>query len=198
MKRSVKIILTLSVLVIIFLLYIVFKGVTDDTKTDYTELNDSTKVSKEVSYQKDQTKNYIIKEYSNKKGKQIKYIQRFVGESKGYNTWFGTETLLEKENKYGLFYAELKVLAYPVEKGKQWSIDTYTFTIESVDQTISIPAGTFKNVVEVRTTVKGEEGYTTSYFAKGVGQILRESVDSNSKKTIRYELLELTKDDKKK
>lgn len=198
MKKSAKIILSLSVLVLIFLFYLVYKGVNDYTDvTGSPELNDSTKVAKELSYLRDTEKNYIVKEFSTKKNKQIKYIQRFVGLSKGYNTWYGTETLLEKENKYGLFYAELKVLAYPVEKGKEWSIDPYTFTIESVDQTITIPAGTFKNVVEVRTTVKGEEGYTTSYFAKGVGQILRESVDSNSKKTIRYELLELTKKDKK-
>ena len=80
-----------------------------------------------MSYLKDTGKNYIIKEYSNKKNKEIKYIQRYVGESKGYNTWFGTETLLEKENKYGLFYAELKVLAYPVEVGKEWTVDTLYF-----------------------------------------------------------------------
>lgn len=194
MKKPVKIILTLSVLLLIFLFYIIFRGVNDYTKvTDPTELNDSTKVAKELSYQKDQGKNYIIKEYSNKKGKQIKYIQRFVGESKGYNTWFGTETLLEKENKYGLFYAELKVLAYPVEKGKEWSADPYTFKIESIDRTITTPAGTYNNVVEVRTTEQGKKGYITTYYAKGVGQILRESVDSNTKKTVRFELLELTK-----
>ena len=145
MKKTYKIILSLSVLVLIVLLFIVFKGVTDYSKvTDTTEVNDSTKVDKEMSYLKDTSKNYIIKEYSNKKNKEIKYIQRFVGESKGYNTWFGTETLLEKENKNGLFYGDLNVLAYPVEVGKSWSIDTFTFTIESVDKTITVPAGTFK------------------------------------------------------
>ena len=61
---------------------------------------------------------------------------------------------MEKENKYGLFYAELKVLAYPVESRKEWTADSFTFTIESVDQTITLPAGTFKNVVEVKTTKK--------------------------------------------
>ena len=79
-----------------------------------------------------------MKEYSSNENKEIKYIQRYVGQSKGYHTWYGTETLLEKENKYGLFYAELKVLAYPVEIGKEWTADSYTFTIESVDRTISI------------------------------------------------------------
>lgn len=194
MKKSAKVILYLSILVLIFLLYIVFKGVTNYSEVnDTTEVSDSSKVANEMSYLKNPKKDYIIKEYSIKKGKEIRYIQRYVGESKGYQTWFGTETVLEKENKYGLFYGELKVLAYPVKKGKEWSIDPYTFKIESVDKTIKIPTGTFKNVVEVKTTEKGTEGYTTTYFAKGIGQILRESVDANSKKTIRYEILKLTK-----
>lgn len=195
LKKSAKIILTLSVLVLLFLFYLVFKGVTGSTEvTDSTELNDSTKMAKELSYIKNQDKDYIIEEYSNKKGKQIKYIQRFVGESKGYNTWFGTETLLEKENKNGLFYGDVKVLAYPVEVGKTWTFDSYTFSIESVDKTIKTPAGTFKNVVEVKTIQKGVKGYTVTYFAKGVGQIKRESVDSNAR-TVRFELLELTKEE---
>ena len=36
-----------------------------------------------------------------------------------------------------------KVLAYPVEVGKTWNIESFTFTIESVNKTIEIPAGTF-------------------------------------------------------
>ena len=75
-------------------------------------------------------------------------------------------------------------MAYPVEKGAEWTAGPYIFKIESVDETISIPAGTYKNVVKVKTTEKGVAGYTTSYFAKGVGQILRESVDANSKRQL--------------
>lgn len=192
MKTSVKIILSVSVVALIFLFYMVFKAVNNYTDvTESEELADNTKVAAELSYLKNPDKNYIIEEYSSDKNKNIKYIQRFVGLSKGYNTWFGTETLLEKENKYGLFYAELKVLAYPVKKGKEWSAGPYAFKIESVDQTVTIPAGTFKNVVEVKTTEKGVKGYTTSYFAKGVGQILRESVDGQSKKETRFQILKL-------
>ena len=138
MKKSTKIMLSLSVLVLIFLFYLVFKGVNGYTEvTDSNELADTTKVAKELSYLKNSDKNYIIEEYSSDDNKQIKYIQRYVGQSKGYHTWYGTETLLEKENKYGLFYAELKVLAYPVEIGNEWTADSYTFTIESVDRTIT-------------------------------------------------------------
>ena len=121
----------------------------------------------------------------------IEYEQNFIGDSKGFNTWYGAETFLEKENQKGLFYGRDKVLAYPVEVGKTWNIESFTFTIESVNKTVEIPAGTFTNVVEVKTTEKGVEGYSTTYFAKGVGQILRESVDANSKKTIRFEILEI-------
>lgn len=198
LKKSVKIILYASVIVLIFLLYIVYRGVANyDEVTDTTELTDTTSVAKDMSYLKDTNKSYIIKEYSQKKGKDIKYIQRFVGESKGYNTWFGTETVLEKENTNGLFYGDVKVLAYPLEAGKEWTINDYSFTIESVNKTIKVPAGTFNHVVEVKTTQKGMPGYITTYYAKGVGQILRESVDAHSKKNIRYEILEIGKKDKK-
>ena len=192
LKTSTKIILSVSVLVLLLLFYMVFKSVNNYTEgVDSAELADTTKVEKELSYLRNQDKNYIVEEYIMDDNKQIKYIQRYNGLSKGYHTWYGTETLVEKENKYGLFYAELKVLAYPVKVGTEWTVGNYTFTIESVDQTITVPAGTYKNVVEVKTTEKGVEGYTKSYFAKGVGQVLRESVDANSKKEIRYQLLKL-------
>ena len=180
MKKSYKIILSLSVLVLIVLLFIVFKGVTDYTEvTDTTEVNDSTKVDKEKSYLKDTSQKIILLRSIVIRNKKIlNTFNDLLVTSKGYNTWFGTETLLEKENKYGLFYGDLKVLAYPVEVGKSWSVDTFTFTIESVDKTITVPAGTFKNVVEVKTTTKDIDEYNLTYYAKGVGQILRESVDS--------------------
>lgn len=192
MKKSGKILLYLSVILIVALLFYVFKGVSNFIGHDSAELNNSTKVPKEMSYLKNQEKAYIIKEYSNKKHKVITYIQRYIGESKGYHTWYGTETVVEKENKYGLFFGSDKVLAYPVEKGKTWNVSSFTFTIESVNNTIKTPAGTFKNVVAVKTSEKGVKGYTMSYYAKGVGQILRVSVDENSKKTVRYELQKLT------
>lgn len=192
LKTSTKIILSVCVLVLVLLFYMVFKSVNNYTEgADSAELADTTKVEKELSYLRNQDKNYIVEEYSSDENKKIKYIQRYNGLSKGYHTWWGTETLVEKENKYGLFYAELKVLAYPVEVGKEWTAGSYTFTIESVDETITVPTGTYKNVVKVKTIEKGVEGYTTSYFAKGVGQVLRESVDANSKKEIRYQLLKL-------
>jgi hypothetical protein len=192
LKNSVKILLAFSLVIIILLLFIVFRAFTGSTGvTDSTEANDSTEVAKEMSYLKDTEKLYVVKEYSVDKNRLIEYEQNYIGDSKGYNTWYGADTFLEKENQNGLFYGEDKVLAYPVEKGKEWNVESFTFTIESVNKTVKTPAGTFNNVVEVRTTEKGVEGYSTTYYAKGVGQILRESVDSNSQKTMRFELQEI-------
>jgi hypothetical protein len=192
MKNSTKLIFGFLVIIIVVLLVIFFKGAADSSGvTDVTEADETSEVAKEMSYMKDTGKIYLVKEYSFKKDRMIEYEQNFIGDSKGFNTWYGAETFLEKENQKGLFYGRDKVLAYPVEVGKTWNIESFTFTIESVNKTIEIPAGTFTNVVEVKTTEKGVEGYSTTYFAKGVGQILRESVDSNSKKTIRFEILEM-------
>jgi len=181
----------LFIIIVVFLI-IFFKGAADSSGvTDATEADETSEVAKEMSYLKNTEKIYVVKEYNFKKDRMIEYEQNFIGDSKGFNTWYGAETFLEKENQKGLFYGRDKVLAYPVEVGKTWNIESFTFSIESVNKTIEIPAGTFTNVVEVKTTEKGVDGYSTTYFAKGVGQILRESVDSNSKKTIRFEILEM-------
>ena len=180
------------ILIIVVFLIIFFKGAADSSGvTDATEADETSEVAKEMSYLKNTEKIYVVKEYNFKKDRMIEYEQNFIGDSKGFNTWYGAETFLEKENQKGLFYGRDKVLAYPVVVGKTWNIESFTFSIESVNKTIEIPAGTFTNVVEVKTTEKGVEGYSTTYFAKGVGQILRESVDPNSKKTIRFEILEM-------
>jgi len=192
LKKSVKIWLAFSLIIIALLLFILFKGASDSTGVnDTTEANDATEVAKDMSYLKDTEKIYVVKEYSIKKNRLIEYDQSYIGDSKGFHTWYGADTFLEKENQKGLFYGEDKVLAYPVEKGKKWTIESFTFSIESVNKTVETPAGTYENVVEVRTTEKDVEGYSTTYYAKGVGQILRESVDSNSKKTLRFEIQEI-------
>ncbi|USK58408.1 hypothetical protein [Peribacillus asahii] len=183
MKKSVKILLVFSVIVVAFLLFIVFKGVSNSSETI-----ESVEVPKEMSYLKDTEKLYTVKEYSVKKERYIEYEEHYIGKSQEFDTWYGADTYLETENEEGLFYGSDKVLAYPVEKGKEWKIDSYTFTIESVDKTVTTPAGTFDNVAEVKTIQEGVEEYSITYYAKGVGQILRESVDANGKKTMRFEL----------
>lgn len=192
MRNSVKALLAFSLIIIVVFLYILFRGIIASTGiTESSESDETTKVAKEMSYLKDTEKIYVVKEYDTRKNRMIKYEQSYIGDSKGFNTWYGANTFLEKENQKGLFYGKDKVLAYPVEEGKKWNVGPFTFTIESENKTIETPAGTYKNVVEVRTTEKGAEEFNTTYYARGEGQILRESVDSNSKKTIRFQLQEI-------
>ena len=60
-------------------------------------------------------------------------------------------------------------LKYPVVVGQSWSAgydDEYQYKITSTTKTVTTPAGTFYNVVEV----KGNTGWVT-YFAPNVGRI---------------------------
>ncbi|MFJ7637992.1 hypothetical protein ACQKL0_17010 [Peribacillus sp. NPDC097264] len=190
MKKPVKLIIALSLIIIVILMFFVSK-VVFNSDNNSEEAADTTVISKDSSYLKDTEKVYIVQEYNAKKKKDIKFELSFIGTSKGYDTWYGADTYLEKENKYGLFYGDDKLLAYPVEVGKKWDVKPFTFNIESVDETVTTPAGTFNNVVKVRTTENGSDEYNLTYYAKGVGQILKESVDSSNKKTIRFELQEI-------
>lgn len=180
-----KILLAISLVIVGVLLFIVFKSV---NSTNSSEAVESTVVAKDESYLKDPKKLYVVKEYSLKKERDIESEQSYIGKSKGYDTWYGTDTFIEKENQKGLFYGVDKVLAYPVEQGKEWSAESFTFMIESVNETITTPAGTFDNVAVVKTIEKGKKEYMLTYYTKGVGQILREAVDATGKKTIRFEL----------
>lgn len=190
MKKSVKIWIALSLVIIVILMFFVSR-VVFNSDNNSEEAADTTEINKESSYLKDTEKVYRVMEYNAKKEQDTHFDLTFIGTSKGYDTWYGADTYLEKENKYGLFYGEDKLLAYPVEEGKKWDVEPYSFVIESVNETVTTPAGTFKNVVKVKTTESGSEDYHLTYYAKGVGQILKESVDSSNKKTIRFELLEI-------
>jgi hypothetical protein len=192
LKNSVKVLFALVLIIVVVILFFMFRGITNSVGVkESSEADETSIVAKEMSYLKDKSKIYAVREFDIDKDRPIQYEQNFIGDSKGFNTWYGADTFLEKENQKGLFYGQDKVLAYPVEKGRKWEVGPFTFTIESVDKTVEIPAGTFENVVEVKTIEKGVEGYSTTYFAKGVGQILRESVDTNGKKTLRFEIQEI-------
>ena len=179
-----------SLIIIAILLFLVSK-VVFDPKSNPEEATDTTEVSKESSYLKDTEKIYRVKEYNAKKKQDLIFNLSFIGTSKGYDTWYGADTYLEKENQYGLFYGQDKILAYPVQEGKKWSVGPFDFTIESVNETVKTPAGTFENAVKVKTTEADSKEYSLTYYVNGVGQVLKESVDSSTKKTIRYELLEI-------
>ncbi|MED4399758.1 hypothetical protein [Metabacillus fastidiosus] len=123
------------------------------------------------------------------------YTLEFWKKEDGYNHWSTTTTDIygdgfgfgEHETKDGLYVNDEKILAYPVKKGKTWkSSGNFTYEIRAVNWTLKTPAGTFKNVVEVRQTVKNF-GYYTSFYAPGVGSILETSKTQHTKgKTITH------------
>jgi hypothetical protein len=190
LKKSLKITIALLFVLIVILMFFVFKSVFN-SEHNSKEAADNTAVTKELSYLKDKKKVYRVKEYSAKKKKDIEFELSYLGKSKGYDTWYGADTYLEKENKYGLFYGQDKLLAYPVKEGNKWKVGPFTFTVTDANKTVITPAGTFKNVVYVKTTESGAKEYSLTYYAKGVGQILKESVDSSNKKTTRFELQQI-------
>ena len=88
-----------------------------------------------------------------------------------------TEYILVKETEEGLYsgfpyshyYADLK---YPLYAGKVWDnadeqADLVTYTVVATDRIVTIQAGTFENVVEVKTS----DGWIF-YYAPNIGLIM--------------------------
>ncbi|MFJ8268687.1 hypothetical protein [Peribacillus asahii] len=156
-------------------------------------LSNSIAEAKKTSYLMNTKKAYTYA-YGNPTDNVGKYTVEFWRKDNGYNQWSTTTTDMygdgygfgEKETKNGLYVNGQKVLPYPIKKGKKWKDGNSTYIIRSVNRTVKTPAGTFKNVVEVRQTVK-DFGYYTSYYAPSVGVILEESNTPHSKhKTVTH------------
>jgi uncharacterized protein YraI len=120
------------------------------------------------SYLMDKTKVYTYK--FDGKTQKISY----KGEYDGWDDWishsdgsiFGV-----KEDSKGLYtgFPESEYytdIFYPLKVCKEWLEWDVKYKITSINGTLKTPAGTFKNVV----TVKSSEGYT-SYYAPNVGFI---------------------------
>ncbi|RFU60986.1 hypothetical protein [Peribacillus glennii] len=168
---------------------------------------------KKVSYLRDKSKIYV-EDWS---GQGTIFTKKYTGkftkyDYKDFYQWTDVKQRdwysLEKETKDGLYHGgsyayefKKKVLAYPIKKNKKWknkhinadtSLSGYdTFTIISTNRTIKVKAGTFKNVIQVRESE--EVPYVTSYYAKGVGLILKEYNETKSKKRKVYELIKIKK-----
>ncbi|MEC2078384.1 hypothetical protein [Metabacillus fastidiosus] len=155
-------------------------------------LSNSTEAAKQTSYLKNTKKMYTYKQGAASDKTATSYTLEFWKKENGYNYWstipedsvgegirFG-----EHETKDGLYENDAKILAYPVKKGKGWKEWDFTYEVRAVNWTLKTPAGTFKNVVEVRETVKGY-GYYTSFYAPNVGLVLQTSKTKHTKgKTI--------------
>ncbi|MCI2256518.1 SH3 domain-containing protein [Domibacillus sp. PGB-M46] len=141
------------------------------------------------SYLQDKTKIYTYKS----EGKTYKHS--YKGKWDKWDEWVTSSsnaTYLVYEDSEGLYsgfrHSEYYIdLAYPLKVGKSWTIgyegEDTSSKITALNGTLKTPAGTFKNVV----TVKSSDGYV-SYLAPNVGFI--KGVDQG--KTV-SELVSLTK-----
>ncbi|MED4532322.1 hypothetical protein [Metabacillus fastidiosus] len=172
-------------LVKLFLVFVLALSVT-------LPLSNSTEAAKQTSYLMNTKKMYTYKQGAASDKTATSYTLEFWKKENGYNHWstIPEDSVLEgfgfgeHETKDGLYLNDEKILAYPVKKGKSWKSGGYTYEIRAVNWTLTTPAGTFKNVVEVRETLKGV-GYRTFFYAPGVGSILETSKNKHTKgKTI--------------
>ncbi|MGG3890052.1 hypothetical protein [Metabacillus fastidiosus] len=155
-------------------------------------LSSSIVEAKQTSYLMNTKKLYTYKYGAASDKSAATYTVEFWKKENGYNNWSTTTDANgegfgfgEHETKDGLYLNDEKILAYPVKKGKTWkSSGNSTYEIRAVNWTLKTPAGTFKNVVEVRETVK-DFGYRTFFYAPGVGSILETTKAKHTKgKTI--------------
>lgn len=133
------------------------------------------------SYAMDQSKVYT---YSADEVGTIKYVYDKT-EANGWNVWTTYEgglqaknPMVEREDDDGYYFSYLtsegpdlivQLLKYPAVVGQKWSIDpggTGTMTITSTTETVTTPAGTFHNVVEVTGG-----GNVKVYYAPNIGRI---------------------------
>jgi hypothetical protein len=76
---------------------------------------------------------------------------------------------MTSENPDGKLGSPTLILKYPVHVGQTWKPNpkNHTFRITFITETVKTPAGTFKNVIEVKSS-----GWdSVSYYAKNFGLI---------------------------
>jgi len=86
--------------------------------------------------------------------------------------FYTRESLMDaKENRQEI------VLKTPLSPGQKWENSNTTKTIEQVALEVTVPAGTFKQVVKVVSVQKGSTWRGYEYYAPGVGLIKYEYTD---------------------
>lgn len=122
------------------------------------------------SYLKDTSKIYSY-ETKGEKYKEVYIGKSFYGEDKWKSD---NEIYSVHEDKNGLYigipdFYYLESIKYPVKLGKQWRSgeqDQVLVRITAVNKTVKVPAGTFKNCIEL-----SHNGIDKYYYAKNVGLI---------------------------
>lgn len=133
------------------------------------------KLSSKLSFKKDKTKVYTFWESGSIS------TERYLGRINGKDVWESQGEgyhigYTEDETKNGLYYEgegeRSLVIPFPLIVGKSWYSAGEKNIITSLTKTVKTPAGTFKNVIEIKN------GSIKYYYARSVALI---KVSENSK-----------------
>ncbi|MCK8817598.1 hypothetical protein MWH28_09535 [Natroniella sulfidigena] len=81
------------------------------------------------------------------------------------------------------------ILQQPLEEGATWETNDQQREIVATDEIITVPAGTFYDVIQVRVTSLNEEdnNETYHYYAKNVGLIKQETIGEDFERIFELE-----------
>lgn len=144
------------------------------------------KVNEARFYQPDKSKTYVYEVFGGWWNETMTYAGTNYTGTHGWDLWKSVASdgevtyTIEREDSSGYFYKDCEngttcngdsvtYLKYPLTKGQTWKTTMFapgTYTIVATDRTVTTRAGTFHNVIEV----KSEEG-DLLYYAPNVGNI---------------------------
>ena len=94
--------------------------------------------------------------------------------------FYAQESLLDSASREGRERGSTRsliLLKTPVEKGNSWTDERFQREIVATNATVTLPLGTFYEVVVVKTKRADDDDFVTyEYYAKNIGLIKRESV----------------------
>jgi hypothetical protein len=103
-------------------------------------------------------------------------IFTFMGDDGKCTYLFGNQELADREPQ--IFKSPLCLIKYPVQVGRAWEQKGHgSSVIESIDDVVTVPAGTFRGCIRIKTTSVTTDGtpYITkqdcTWYAPGVGWI---------------------------
>lgn len=91
--------------------------------------------------------------------------------------FYAKESLLDSEYREGRGRGSTRnliLLKAPVADGNSWTDEGFQREIVATNATVTIPLGTFYEVVAVKSTREGDDSVTYEYYAKNIGLIKRE------------------------
>ena len=72
------------------------------------------------------------------------------------------------------------IMRAPLRQGDTWQSSGNTYIVEAVAGTVTVPAGTYRDVVRIKKSQTGSKWTTTDSYAPGVGLVRRDSTDGTN------------------